>query len=130
MSGRVCIGNRLGGSVLGFPTLNIVIPKEKTIPKLGVYASRVQMQKTGEVFFGMTNVGRNPTVQEDGAHHRIRVETWLYNFHRDAYGEEITVEFLEFIRSEKKFHSLDELKEQLKNDRENVQKVLTDLCIL
>lgn len=130
VSGRVCIGNRLGGSVLGFPTLNIVIPKEKTIPKLGVYASRVQMQKTGEVFFGMTNVGRNPTVQEDGAHHRIRVETWLYNFHRDAYGEEITVEFLEFIRSEKKFHSLDELKEQLKNDRENVQKVLTDLCIL
>lgn len=111
--GTVVHGNHIGGPVLGVPTANLIPPVQKYLPPFGVYVSRVLLD--GKYYGGMTNIGRKPTVEGQWP---VGVETLLFGWEGDLYGKEIQVELLNFERPEQKFASLDELKAQLRRDRE------------
>lgn len=98
------------GRILGVPTANL-FPDVSFVPRQGVYVTQSYLQ--GHCFKGITNVGVNPTVSDE---QKIRVETHLFDFNQDVYGQEMRVEFLKFLRDEKKFSGLDELKEQIHRD--------------
>lgn len=104
------------GRTIGFPTANIEVDEDTLIPKNGIYATKVHIDE--QVYYGATNIGYNPTVNGD----KLSIETNILNFNEDIYGKDIKVEFLERIRDEKKFSSLDELKSQLKKDTDYVFK--------
>ncbi|MCI8607565.1 MAG: bifunctional riboflavin kinase/FAD synthetase [Hungatella sp.] len=111
--GTVVHGNHVGGPVLGFPTVNIIPPEEKFLPPFGVYVSRVVTEDG--IFGGITNIGRKPTVERDCA---VGVETYIFGLNKDLYGTDIEVQLLNYERPERKFDSLEQLKEQLKRDKE------------
>ncbi len=112
LMGKVVEGKKLGRTI-GFPTANIEpLMNEKLIPSDGVYV--VQMLVGGELHRGMMNIGNRPTV--DGMHKTIEVN--VFDFDRNIYGEMVQIFFHERIRAEKKFGGLDELKQQLKLDKE------------
>ena len=118
-------GNQVGGSKLGIPTANIYPQTTMMLPKNGVYATYVTLEGDGRVYAGMTNIGGNPTVSDDAMHHRRRVETHILDLpFEELYGKAITVSFVRYLRPEKKFGSLDELKAQLMSDRETVRRML------
>ena len=113
-SARVIDGDKRG-RVLGFPTINQIIPEELAMPRFGVYQSVVTVN--GEKFKGVTNVGRRPTVGTE----KILSETHILDFDRDIYGENVDVRLIKFIRPEKKFSSFDELARQIKSDAKEVR---------
>lgn len=113
-SSRVIDGDKRG-RVLGFPTINQIIPEELAMPRFGVYQSVVTVN--GEKFKGVTNVGRRPTVGTE----KILSETHILDFDRDIYGENVDVRLIKFIRPEKKFSSFDELACQIKSDAKEVR---------
>ena len=120
LSGIVVNGKKLGGTI-GFPTANIEVKEPyKLIPSTGVYVIRTQINSV--LFSGIMNIGFNPTVL--GKHQTI--EAHLFNFNEDLYGEKITVEFVYFLREEKKFKSVDELVAQLNIDKENAISFLSN----
>lgn len=109
--GQVVPGKRLGRT-LGYPTANIRIASpEKLLPPDGVYAVRVKLEQ--ETFGGMMNIGMRPTIDDYPGR---SVEVNIFDFDRDIYGCTLTVEIIAWIRSEIKFSSLDNLKEQLAKD--------------
>ncbi|MEG0565369.1 MAG: bifunctional riboflavin kinase/FAD synthetase [Hungatella sp.] len=110
--GTVVHGNHIGGSVLGFPTVNILPPPEKHLPPFGVYVSQVELD--GSIYGGITNIGRKPTLGMDSP---ISVETFIFDLNQDLYGKNIAVQLLHFERPEQKFDSLEQLKQQLKRDQ-------------
>lgn len=112
MSGSVCRGAGLGHT-LDMPTVNLQPPAEKLLPPYGVFFSRVLYQ--GKYYNAVSNVGCKPTVTDEG---RVGVETYLYDFNREIYGEEIQVQLLAFHRPEQRFDSVDALKRQLRADME------------
>lgn len=112
ITGVVENGKRLGRK-LGMPTLNLYPPKDKLLPPNGVYYSVVNHGR--DSYKGITNVGLKPTVNDMPV---IGVETYLYDFEGDLYGEEITVSLMAFKRTEKKFENVDALKNQMKKDME------------
>ena len=105
-------GRRIGTEI-GFPTVNQPMEEKICIPKYGVYATRVTVGE--KCFFGVTNVGTAPTVTDAGI---PRAETNNLGFDGDLYGERIKVEFLGFIRAERKFTSTEELSAQIAADIE------------
>ena len=114
-------GKRLGRTI-GFPTINQVIPEFMVHPKHGVYASRAFVD--GTVFPAITDIGVKPTVGSDGSE---ITETHLIGFSGDLYGKNVRIELIRFIREEKKFSGLDELKAQLETDRAFAEKnIFTD----
>jgi len=115
LSGEVIHAKKLGRTI-GFPTANISINKDMIIPKVGIYATKVYVN--GEIYYGATNIGYNPTVNGD----RLSIETNILEFNEDIYGKVITIEFLERIRDEKKFNGIEELKKQLQKDTNFVYK--------
>lgn len=110
ITGIVEHGNSIGHKKL-YPTANLVPPKEKHLPKYGVYVTRVLVD--GKTYGGLTNIGKKPTIEGENP---TGVETYLYDFQGDLYGKEIRVELLDFVRPEMKFSSIEELKEQLDYD--------------
>ena len=115
VSGIVEHGAHLG-TTIGVPTVNVLPPDNKLLPPFGVYKSVVMVD--GKIFKGMTNIGRKPTISEQ---EKVGVETYIYDFDGDAYGEFIEVELLRFVRPEMKFDSLDMLKAQIQSDLENAR---------
>ena len=109
VSGIVRHGRKIGRT-LGMPTVNLLPVKEKLLPPNGVYVSRTLI---GGIFYpGITNIGYKPTVGE-----KFRgVETYLFDVDMDLYGTEILTELLFFVRAEKRFASLQELKYQMQRD--------------
>ncbi len=103
-------GKKLGRRI-GIPTINMILPEHKLLPPNGVYVTEVLVD--GKTYMGVTNVGCKPTVSEDRV---IGVETYIDDFNQDVYGEKIVVSFLEFIRPEMKFASVEELKKQMNTD--------------
>lgn len=101
------------GRTLGFPTINLRVPKEKLLPPNGVYMTRTRLNEG--IFCGVTNVGVRPSV---GTEEIPWVETYLLDYRGDCYGQTATVEFLHFVRREEKFGSLDELRIQIAKDEE------------
>ncbi|WP_420582623.1 bifunctional riboflavin kinase/FAD synthetase [Reichenbachiella sp.] len=111
LKGTVVEGKQIG-SQLGFPTANIKVPEEfKLIPKDGSYAVRAKVGNKWRK--GMLNVGIRPTI---GGLHRV-IETHLFDFDQEIYNQPIQIEFVKHLRDEKKFDSLDELKNQLQKDK-------------
>ncbi len=107
--GTVTMGKKLGRTI-GFPTINIVPSKNKLLPPSGVYRSRVIIEN--ESFFSITNIGTNPTVSGTNT----VSESHIFNYNGNLYGKKVKVEILKWIRDEKKFNSIDELKEQISID--------------
>ena len=120
LSGIVVEGERIGRSI-GFPTANMQASDPlKVVPSNGVYLTRVET--LGQSFFGMTNIGTRPTVTGvtagEALSRKVRtVETHIFGFDEEIYGLDIRVEFLRRIRSEQRFSSLAELRDQLVRDR-------------
>ena len=108
--GEVIYGKQLG-RVIGFPTANLRF-ENKIYPEFGVYGVKICIQDDEKVYNGVMNIGRNPTV-DTGV---LSVETNIFDFNEDIYGKVIFIEILENIRHEKKFESVDELKEQISKD--------------
>lgn len=115
LSGEVIHARKIGRTI-GFPTANISIDKNMIVPKVGIYATKVYID--GEIYYGATNVGYNPTVNGKN----LSIETNILEFNDDIYGKIITIEFLERIRDEKKFNGIEELKNQLQKDTNYVLK--------
>lgn len=103
-------GKKLGRTI-GIPTINMILPADKLLPPNGVYVTQVLVD--GKTYMGVTNVGCKPTVSEDNI---VGVETYIDNFDQDIYGEKIVVSFIDFIRPEMKFATVDELKAQMLSD--------------
>lgn len=110
ISGIVEHGRHLGHTI-GIPTVNILPPDNKLLPPFGVYKSTVIIGEKS--YNGMTNIGRKPTVSSDNV---VSVETYIYDFDADLYGQFIEVVLHEFTRPEMKFDSVDALKAQMEKD--------------
>ena len=110
VTGTVEEGRKLGRRI-GMPTLNLYPREDKLLPPYGVYFSRVIFEEN--IYRGITNIGKKPTVNQTDA---VSVETYLYDFKGNMYGQEITVELLHFKRPEYKFAGIDELKKQMEED--------------
>jgi len=111
------------GSTIGFPTANIEIDSEILTPRNGVYAS--QINYGNKLFWGMTNIGLKPTIGKDLP---ITIEVNIFDFDDNIYDETITLELMKFIRPEKKFNSLSELKDQLARDEKEIRNYLNKLA--
>lgn len=118
LSGIVVKGDHLGRTI-GFPTANIqVLDPNKLIPSNGVYGVGVQVR--GRCFKGMLNIGYRPTIEGDNQ----TIEVNIFDFNEDIYGESLQISFKFWVREEKKFDSLDHLKNQLSADKEIIIKQL------
>lgn len=100
------------GRKIGFPTANISLDEDYVIPKKGVYAGYTNINN--EEYQSIINIGDNPTI---GALNKNILESHLLNYSDDLYGKEIKVSFLKYLRDEKRFSSLEELREQLEYDK-------------
>lgn len=115
VKGKVCEGKHLGQK-LGFPTANVFFPENSATPLCGVYQTMVTVNDNK--FPAITNVGINPTVGGE----KMRSETYIPDFSEDIYGEEIKIEFIDFIRKETKFENLELLKKQINEDVKSILK--------
>jgi riboflavin kinase/FMN adenylyltransferase len=111
IEGKVQRGMGLAGEVLGFKTANIALKPNLIFPKFGVYRCKVFIES--EELFGIVNIGIKPTISMKGS---AIAEVHILNFDRDIYGKKISLELIDFIREERKFASLEELKRQIRKD--------------
>ena len=115
LSGEVMGGKQVGRTI-GFPTANLPLPDGVLVPKFGVYAGKAVVD--GTEYMAVTNVGTRPTVNGQSAN----AECHLLDFSGDLYGKTLTLSFCEFLRPEKKFASLEALREEIqKNIRQTRQ---------
>ena len=110
INGNVVHGKKLGRQI-GFPTANINLTGDKLIPKVGVYYTNVEVN--GKIYKGITSIGNNPTVNGK----ELTIETYILDFDKYIYDEEIKLYFIDRIRDEMKFSGIDELVCQLKKDK-------------
>jgi riboflavin kinase/FMN adenylyltransferase len=115
--GTVVAGRQLGRE-LGFPTANLAAHNEQ-FPPDGVYA--VDAQWRGERYAGVVNLGVRPTVSAPGGERLL--ELHLFDFDRTIYGEDVEVSFRAFLRPERKFSGLDELREQIARDAQQAREI-------
>tara|TARA_B100000965_G_scaffold217414_1_gene181988 strand:- start:264 stop:1157 length:894 start_codon:yes stop_codon:yes gene_type:complete len=116
LSGKVIQGNQKG-KLIGFPTANLEINDNLQIPKNGVY--EVDVHLNGQDYKGIMNIGYKPTVSQEK---KLSLEVHILNFNSDIYDSYITVSFKSFIRDEKKFNDINELKQQISIDIESINK--------
>ena len=116
ISGVVEHGNAIGKK-LGFPTANIRLDSAKQLPASGVYAVEVHLLSQRSISYkGVANIGTNPTVGND----HLSLEVHLLGFQGNLYDQSLTISFLSFLRKEKQFSSLEELKQQITTDISNL----------
>ncbi|HAG68664.1 MAG TPA: bifunctional riboflavin kinase/FMN adenylyltransferase [Lachnospiraceae bacterium] len=115
--GEVVHGRRLGRTI-GMPTVNLLPDTEKLMPPSGVYYSKVRHLDTE--YRSITNIGTKPTiVKKDGREEPVKgVETYIYNFNDEIYGDQLLVFILSFVRPEINFGSIEALKEGMRRDIE------------
>ena len=123
ISAEVVRGNEIGRTI-GFPTANLELPKEYMLLNGGVYACLVDYE--GQRYKAMANIGHRPTIGDRSEDQPI-IEVNLFGFDGDLYGKEIRVHFIDRIRDEEKFNGLDELKNQLEQDRNKAYKLLENI---
>ena len=117
IKGKVQKGKQLGKKI-GFPTANIDI-KDYVLAKAGVYAVIVKTPKSKNFVKGIANLGYRPTFNGN----KILLEVHLFNFTGNLYNKYLTVDFLKFIRREKKFKNVDQLRKQIKIDLLKAKKI-------
>ena len=118
LTGRVVHGLKLGRT-LGYPTANIQVTEDyKLIPKDGVYA--VYSYIDGRKVYGMMSIGKNPTIEGKGA----SIEVYFFDFNGDLYDQKLTIEFVQYLREEQKFATIDLLKKQLQDDETAARKAI------
>jgi len=122
VSSEVLHGKKLGRT-LGYPTANMALPPETGLMP-GIYAVRFR-RADGTLYDGVASFGRRPTVAEDGA--ALLLETYLFDFSGDLYGEICTVSLVSRLRGEEKFDGLDELVAQMKQDEAEARAALGSL---
>ena len=109
VEGTICEGKHLGRTI-GFPTANMFFEEAVVIPKKGVYKTLVTVNN--QAYKAITNTGVNPTVGGE----KLRTETYIPRFEGDIYNQKMKIEFLGFIREERKFESIAKLKKQIAED--------------
>lgn len=122
IGGEVVHGRALGRTIQ-VPTVNIIPQKQKLLPPKGVYATVSYFD--GRRILGVTNIGCKPTVSDE---EQIGVETHLFDFDEEIYGEQIVTWLLHYIRPEMKFDSLESLTSQLKQDEISGRAYFGDIC--
>ena len=128
ITGTVTHGRKLG-SRIGYPTVNIVPPQDKFLPGFGVYAAELTVlsdedsDEEAQIYRGILDLGVKPTVSGSGA---PAAEAYLFDFDGDLYGKRVSAAFLQNVREEKRFASLEELRAQIAEDVENVQQMFKE----
>lgn len=102
------------GRTIGFPTVNQHLPKGLVVPKYGVYESRAFIN--GKEYKAFTNIGVRPTWRVDTP----LSETHIFDYNGDLYGQVLRIELVRYLREEKEFSSVDELKKQLDYDKSSI----------
>ena len=121
--GGVVVSGDKRGRELGFPTANIKLSsQEKLLPASGIYA--VKFFVGNENHIGLLSIGYRPTFYNEG---ELVTEVYIYDFNREIYGKEVTVELVERLRGEEKFNSAEELINQMNKDKENGLKIFNKL---
>jgi len=119
LTGKVIEGNRIGNK-FGFPTANLSVDDEnKIIPGDGIYA--VFVKWNNRKYDGMVYIGKRPTITTHG---EKRIEVHLINFSGNLYGETLQLEFVEFLREDRNFGNIEDLRKQLNADRETAVEIL------
>lgn len=111
LTAKVVHGEKRGREI-GFPTANLDVDSSHKLPKIGVYAVKVYVNQ--QPYYGMANIGYNPTFTDDVE--RPLVEVHIFDFNQSIYNETIEVEFHHYIRPEEKFNNVEELIEYMKQD--------------
>lgn len=111
LTGQVVTGDGRGKTI-HFPTANLKPCEKSLVPRKGVYGTRVHVDE--ETYFAVCNIGVRPTFYSGQS--LPSVEVHILNFSREIYGQDLDLEFLFSIREEKKFSSIEELKEQIRKD--------------
>lgn len=120
--GKVIHGDKRGRE-LGFPTANLKVNgNDKLLPAIGIYV--VELFINDKKLFGLLSIGKRPTFYDSG---EIVPEVYIYDFEEDIYDENITVKVIERLRGEEKFSSVNELIEQMNNDKKNGLEILNNL---
>ena len=118
LTGKVVKGDGLGKRI-NYPTANIFIEENyKIIPKDGVYLIKTKIDN--KLYSGMMNIGHRPTIGSNDK----SIEVHLFNFNQDIYNKEISIDIILKIRDEKKFSSIEALKQQLKKDENYCLKLI------
>ena len=110
IEGLVQKGRQMGKKI-GFPTCNLDI-KNYVIPKLGVYAVKIRIKNSNKTLKGIANIGFRPTFNQK----KILLEVHIFNFSGNLYNKVLTIDFISFIRNEKKFKNINQLKKQISSD--------------
>ena len=99
------------GKKIGFPTCNMNV-KDYVVPKLGVYAVKIYLKKNKKILKGIANIGYRPTFNQK----KLLLEVYIFNFSGNLYNKYLTIEFINFIRKERKFKNINQLKKQINSD--------------
>ena len=109
--GEVIHGKKIARQ-LGFPTTNIKMDNNRLSPPSGIYGAFLQVSdKNSKVLYGVVNIGYNPTLKQE-----MSLEVHILDFDREVYGEKMYIQIVKFMRKEKKFSSIDELKATIQAD--------------
>ena len=112
LTGKIVHGKGLGRTV-GMPTANLCIHDKTVLPADGVYATRIRVGE--KIFCSVTNIGRRPSVDHES---RVTIETFIFDFDEDIYGENVVLEVHKFLRPVQKFQNLKKVQEQVQKDIE------------
>lgn len=108
--GTVVHGKKIG-RLLGFPTANLNI-MDRVYPPFGIYGGKVRVEGENEIKDAVINIGRNPTLKPD----EKTIEIHILDYDREIYGKKVYLQLMEFLREEKKFKDVEELKENIAKD--------------
>lgn len=117
IQGKVIAGFRMG-SKIGYPTANIQVLQQKFLPCHGVYSVRAFLEN--QTYYGMLYIGSRPTFN----HKDLSIELHLFDFYKDIYGYEVLIEFLDFVREDKKFFNVECLRSQIEKDEKIIKQML------
>lgn len=122
LEGEVVAGHRVGRTI-GFPTANLQLPAEKTVPANGVYAVRIEhLNGSGKMHYGMLNIGYRPTL--DNGENRT-IEVHIFDYESNLYGHRLRLHLDQRIREEQTFDSVETLRRQLIHDKDTIQQLYT-----
>ena len=117
--GIVVEGRKLGRTI-GIPTANVDPGEKRLMPRSGVYAAKASFE--GQSRLAVVNIGNRPTV----GGHRVTIEPWILDFYGDLYGKELTLELFTFLRPERTFENLEQLRQEILRNGEQTRQFLKD----